>query len=106
MKVPLERQLVMAKTARCGIFVSDAKTKGRQHRLSAALGQAWTADSDAARRAIAPGKLTGNSRKRAIFTRAQMSRRSSWPDGGESSPRISDAGLTAYNFETNIGGLL
>lgn len=61
MKVPLERQLVMAKTARCGIFVSDEKSKARHQRLSSTLGQmagcgpeAETADSDGARRGIAP----------------------------------------------------
>ena len=39
MKVPLERQLVMAKTARCGTFISDAKSKARHQQLSAELAQ-------------------------------------------------------------------
>lgn len=39
MKVPLERQLVMAETARCGTFISDAKSEARRQQLSAELAQ-------------------------------------------------------------------
>ena len=39
MKVPLQRQLVMAETARCGTFISDAKSEARHRQLSSSLGQ-------------------------------------------------------------------
>src|SRR5271166_5967184 len=61
MKVPLERQLVMAETARCGTFISDTKSETRHVQLSAKLGQAqwhvWGhggAASQADRRGVRP----------------------------------------------------
>jgi non-ribosomal peptide synthetase component F len=39
MKIPLDRQLLMARTARCATFISDPKSEARRLELSARLGQ-------------------------------------------------------------------
>jgi non-ribosomal peptide synthetase component F len=56
MKIPVDRQLLMARTARCATFISDRKSEARRLQLSARLGQAdWRphqgeGSSDARRR--------------------------------------------------------
>jgi D-alanine--poly(phosphoribitol) ligase subunit 1 len=39
MKIPVDRQLLMARTARCATFISDRKSEARRLQLSARLGQ-------------------------------------------------------------------
>ena len=67
MKVPLEGQLVIARTTRCGAFLSDTKSDSRHQQLRAMLGQTrWSiaegavGNSKALERRVAPPRTPGN----------------------------------------------